>query len=69
MQKVYFMIGVPGAGKTTYATTELSHAVYLGTDAIRKELFGKELTLRGHRKFISCYISDYSLRSLQGRML
>lgn len=50
MQKVYFMIGVPGAGKTTYATTELSHAVYLGTDAIRKELFGKELTLRGHRK-------------------
>lgn len=50
MQTVYIMIGIPGAGKTTFAKTRLSHAVYLGTDAIREELFGKELTLRGHKQ-------------------
>ena len=50
MQTVYIMIGIPGAGKTTYAKTKLAHAAYLGTDAIREELFGKELTLRGHKR-------------------
>lgn len=48
MQTVYIMCGIPGAGKTTYAKQNLPHAVYLGTDGIRKEIFGKELTLRGH---------------------
>lgn len=48
MQTIYIMCGIPGAGKTTYARQNLSHAVYLGTDGIREELFGKELTLRGH---------------------
>ena len=45
MATVYMMVGIPGAGKTTYAKEVLSHCVYLGTDAIRKELFGKELTI------------------------
>ena len=49
MQKVYIMVGVPGAGKTTFAK-KLQNVSYLGTDDIRKELYGKELTLRGHGK-------------------
>ena len=50
MQTVYIMVGVPGAGKTTFAKKYLSHAVYLGTDNIRKELYGRELTLRGRKR-------------------
>lgn len=45
---LYVMIGIPGAGKTTYAGT--LQAVRVSTDEIRKEMFGKELTLRGRRK-------------------
>ena len=57
MAIVYIMVGIPGAGKTTYAKEVLSDCVYLGTDAIRKELFGKELTLKGRKKVYShlCY--------------
>lgn len=49
MTTVYLMVGIPGAGKTTWA---LSHTelAYVGSDAIRQELFGKELTPRGHRR-------------------
>ena len=43
------MVGVPGAGKTTWAKKHNQYA-YVGSDEIRKELFGKELTLRGRRK-------------------
>lgn len=47
---VYILIGIPGAGKTTYAKSFPQDTVYLGTDSIRKELFGKELTLRGRKR-------------------
>ena len=47
---IYVMVGIPGAGKTTYSKTVLGHAVYFGTDEIREELFGKELTLRGRKR-------------------
>ena len=47
---IYLMVGIPGAGKTTYAKNVLGHADYFGTDKIRKELFGKELTLRGRKR-------------------
>ena len=47
---IYLMVGIPGAGKTTYAKNVLGHAAYFGTDEIRKELFGKELTLRGRKR-------------------
>ena len=43
------MVGIPGAGKTTWAK-EHPQYVYVGSDEIRKELFGKELTVRGYRK-------------------
>lgn len=49
MAAVYILIGIPGAGKTTYAKSFLQDTVYLGTDSIRKELFGKELTLKGRK--------------------
>ena len=49
MQTVYIMVGVPGAGKTSFAK-KLQNVSYLGTDDIRKELYGNELTLRGHGK-------------------
>ncbi len=50
MATLYIMIGIPGAGKTTYAKYSLSHAEYIGADALRKEFYGKESTLRGYRK-------------------
>lgn len=50
MPTLYIMVGIPGAGKTTYAKNELSHAVYIGADALREKLYGKELTLRGYRR-------------------
>lgn len=48
MATLYIMSGIPGSGKTTYAKEQLSHAVYIGSDAIRKELYGKEMTFRGY---------------------
>lgn len=50
MQTVYVMVGIPGAGKTTFTEKYLTHAVYLGTDSIRKEFYGRELTLRGRKQ-------------------
>ena len=49
MPTLYMMVGIPGAGKTTYAKNELSHAVYIGADALREQFYGKEMTLRGYR--------------------
>lgn len=50
MPTLYIMVGVPGAGKTTYAKSKLAHAVYIGADALREKYYGKEMTLRGYRK-------------------
>ena len=46
---LYLLVGAPGAGKTTWA---LQHPelVHISSDAIRKELFGKEMTLRGYHR-------------------
>lgn len=49
MATLYLMVGIPGAGKTTYAKHHLAGAIRIGSDDIRRELFGKELTLRGYR--------------------
>lgn len=49
MATLYIMVGIPGAGKTTYAKNKLKHAIRIGSDDLRKEFFGKELTLKGYR--------------------
>ena len=46
---LYLMVGIPGAGKTTWAKCHTEWH-YIGSDEIRAKLFGKELTLRGYRK-------------------
>ncbi len=50
MATLYVMVGISGAGKTTWAKHQLPEAVYIGSDEIRMELFGKELTLKGYRR-------------------
>lgn len=50
MPTVYVLIGLPGAGKTTYAENILADTVCIGTDMIRKEYYGKEMTPRGYIK-------------------
>lgn len=42
MSKLYVMVGLPGSGKSKYAKERLSEAVYVGSDAIREELYGDE---------------------------
>lgn len=63
MARLYLMIGIPGAGKTTWARA-LSHVVYIGSDEIRQELYGKELTLRGHGK-VHRIMMDRALKALK----
>lgn len=48
MPHVFVMTGIPGAGKTTWA--RVRPEVYIGADAIRKELYGREMTPRGYRR-------------------
>ncbi|MCC2254611.1 ATP-binding protein [Ruminococcus sp. CLA-AA-H200] len=50
MPKAIILVGIPGAGKTTYAKKYFSDAVYIGSDAIRKEWYGKESCMGNHRK-------------------
>lgn len=50
MATLYLMVGISGAGKTTWAKKQLSGAEYIGSDGIRMELFGKELTLKGYHR-------------------
>ena len=41
--RLVLLIGIPGAGKTTYAIEHINdNAVYLSSDAIREELYGDE---------------------------
>ena len=67
MTTLYIMIGIPGAGKTTYAKNSLSHAEYIGADALRKEFYGKELTLRGYRKIHRIMLERAKESLLQGK--
>ena len=50
MATMYLMVGISGAGKTTWARTRMVGAEYIGSDGIRMELFGRELTLKGYRR-------------------
>lgn len=40
MATVYFMVGIPASGKTTWARENLPDCAIVSTDAIREELFG-----------------------------
>lgn len=40
MATVYFMVGIPSSGKTTWARENLPGCLIVSTDAIREELFG-----------------------------
>lgn len=40
MTTVYFMVGIPASGKTTWARENLPGCAIVSTDAIREELFG-----------------------------
>lgn len=42
MNKLIFLIGLPGSGKTTYAKNNLTGCKILSSDDIRKELLGDE---------------------------
>lgn len=42
MPTLYVLMGLPGAGKTTWATNQ-KNMVHVSSDKIRKELFGAEL--------------------------
>lgn len=48
MAYLYILMGIPGAGKTTFAKTILKNAVWISSDQLRKELLGKEMTLQKH---------------------
>lgn len=50
MPTLYILVGVPGSGKTTYAKQRFPGIVRIGSDDLRKKLFGTALTLRGHRQ-------------------
>lgn len=50
MATLYLMVGISGAGKTTWAKRQMPEAEYIGSDGIRMELFGKELTLKGYHR-------------------
>lgn len=67
MATLYVMVGIPGAGKTTYAKTKFGHAVRIGSDDLRKEFFGKELTLRGYRMIHRTMLQRASESLREGR--
>lgn len=39
---LYVLVGIPGAGKTTYAASAYKDATHISSDVIRKELYGDE---------------------------
>lgn len=52
MAKLYVMVGIPGSGKTTYATSIKGNNIKVfSSDAIRKELYGDE-SIQGDNNLI-----------------
>ncbi len=67
MPTVYVLIGLSGAGKTTYAENILADAVCIGTDMIRKEYYGKEMTPRGYIKVRKELVRRVAEAAVSGR--
>ena len=62
MATLYIMVGIPGAGKTTYAKKKLKHAIRIGSD-----FFGKELTLKGYRAIHATMLKRAAAQLREGR--
>lgn len=52
---VYFMVGIPGSGKSTWIHNNLPGCTIVSTDAIREELFGNAEISGGGRVFELAY--------------
>lgn len=52
MSTLYTLVGLPGSGKSTYAS-EKKECITVSSDAIRKELFGDEATQGDNAKIFS----------------
>ena len=53
MPILYYMVGFPGSGKSTYAHKYLADAVYIGSDTIREELYSDEAVQCNHAHVFS----------------
>lgn len=64
--KLVLLVGIPGAGKTTYATKyikENPNTIHLSSDSIRKELWGSEV-IQGDNNEIFSLMHDRALEAL-----
>lgn len=64
--KLIMLVGIPGAGKTTYATKykqENPNTIHLSSDSIRKELWGDE-SIQGDNSQIFSLMHDRAVEAL-----
>lgn len=64
--KLVLLVGIPGAGKTTYATKyikENPNTIHLSSDSIRKELWGDE-AIQGDNNEIFSLMHDRAVEAL-----
>ena len=64
--KLVLLVGIPGAGKTTYATKyikENPNTIHLSSDSIRKELWGSE-SIQGDNNEIFSLMHDRAIEAL-----
>ena len=64
--KLILLVGIPGAGKTTYATKyieENPNTIHLSSDSIRKELWGDE-SIQGDNSQIFSLMHDRAVEAL-----
>ena len=68
MSILYMLVGVPAAGKTTYAKKHLSYMYYISTDEIRRELWGTEKKVFRKYKLVHSIMQQRLIkRLLSGR--
>lgn len=67
MNKLIFLIGLPGSGKTTYAKNHLIDCEVLSSDDIRKELFCDETNQTDNNLIFSTLFNRARKLLLQGK--